>query len=47
MLAEMPDDEIPRALSSLSAEGVPIFEAMRERPALEDVFLELTHGETV
>jgi ABC-2 type transport system ATP-binding protein len=47
VLADMADDEIPRALSSLSAEGVPIFEAMRERPGLEDVFLELTHGETV
>jgi ABC-2 type transport system ATP-binding protein len=47
VLAEMPDDEIPRALSSLSAEGVPVFEAMRERPGLEDVFLDLTHGETV
>ena len=38
VLAEMPDDEIPRALSSLAAEGVPIFEAMRERPASKTCF---------
>ena len=45
--AELPDDEIPRALTDLSAEGVPIFEVVRIRPQLEDLFLEMTHGETV
>ena len=45
--AEMPDEEIPRALTTLSAEGIPIFEVVRDRPALEELFLELTHGETV
>ncbi len=45
--AEMPDDEIPRALTTLSAEGIPVFEVVRERPQLEEMFLELTHGETV
>jgi hypothetical protein len=43
----MPDDEIPRALTTLSAEGIPVFEVVRERPQLEEMFLELTHGETV
>jgi ABC-2 type transport system ATP-binding protein len=47
VVAELPDDEIPRALTTLSAEGIPVFEVTRERPALEDLFLELTHGETV
>ncbi|MGH9444119.1 MAG: AAA family ATPase, partial [Thermoanaerobaculia bacterium] len=45
--AEMPDEEIPRALTTLSAEGIPVFEVLRERPPLEELFLELTHGETV
>ncbi len=45
--ADMPDDEIPRAVSTLSAEGIPVFEVVRARPALEELFLELTHGETV
>lgn len=45
--ASLADDEIPRALTTLSAEGVPIFEVTRTAPALEDLFLELTHGETV
>ncbi len=45
--AELPDEEIPRALTSLSAEGVAVFEVTREAPALEELFLELTHGETV
>jgi ABC-2 type transport system ATP-binding protein len=45
--AEMADDEIPRALTTLSAEGIPVFEVVRQRPALEEMFLELTHGETV
>jgi ABC-2 type transport system ATP-binding protein len=47
VLVEMPEDEIPRALTTLSAEGIPVFEVVRRRPPLEDVFLELTHGETV
>ena len=47
VFADMPDDEIPRAITSLSAEGVPVFEVTREAPALEELFLELTHGETV
>ena len=45
--AEMPDDEIPRALTTLSAEGIPVFEVLRTRPPLEELFLDLTHGETV
>jgi ABC-2 type transport system ATP-binding protein len=45
--ADLPDDEIPRALTTLSAEGVPVFEVTRTTPALEELFLELTHGETV
>jgi ABC-2 type transport system ATP-binding protein len=47
VFAELPDDEIPRALTGLSAEGVPVFEVVRVRPQLEDLFLEMTHGETV
>ncbi|HET7451556.1 MAG TPA: ABC transporter ATP-binding protein [Thermoanaerobaculia bacterium] len=47
VVAELAEDEVPRALTTLSAEGVPVFEVTRERPALEDLFLELTHGETV
>ncbi len=47
VLADVAEDEVPRALTTLSAEGIPIFEVIRERPALEDLFLELTHGETV
>jgi hypothetical protein len=43
----MADDEIPRALTTLSAEGIPIFEVVRSRPPLEEMFLELTPGETV
>jgi hypothetical protein len=43
----MAEDEIPRALTTLSAEGIPVFEVVRTRPALEELFLELTHGETV
>ena len=45
--ADLPDDEIPRALTTLSAEGIPVFEVVRERPPLEELFLEITHGETV
>jgi ABC-2 type transport system ATP-binding protein len=47
VVADIPEDEIPRALTTLSAEGIPIFEVVRTRPALEELFLELTHGETV
>jgi ABC-2 type transport system ATP-binding protein len=47
VLADLPDEEIPRALTTLSAEGVPVFEVARAVPALEDLFLEITHGETV
>jgi ABC-2 type transport system ATP-binding protein len=47
VLADVAEDEVPRALTTLAAEGIPIFEVIRERPALEDLFLELTHGETV
>ncbi|HKB71002.1 MAG TPA: ABC transporter ATP-binding protein [Thermoanaerobaculia bacterium] len=47
VLADVAEDEVPRALTTLSAEGIPVFEVIRERAALEDLFLELTHGETV
>ena len=47
VVADIPEDEIPRALTTLSAEGIPVFEVVRTRPALEELFLELTHGETV
>ncbi|HET9794251.1 MAG TPA: ABC transporter ATP-binding protein [Thermoanaerobaculia bacterium] len=47
VLADVAEDEVPRALTTLAAEGIPVFEVTRERPALEDLFLELTHGETV
>ena len=47
VLADLPEDEVPRALTTLSAEGIPVFEVTRTRPALEELFLELTHGETV
>jgi len=47
VFADMAEDEIPRALTTLSAEGIPVFEVLRTRPALEELFLELTHGETV
>jgi len=47
VFAALVEDEIPRALTSLSAEGVPVFEVVRTRPDLETLFLELTGGETV
>ena len=47
IFADMAEEEIPRALTTLSAEGIPVFEVVRTRPALEELFLELTHGETV
>jgi ABC-2 type transport system ATP-binding protein len=47
VFADLPDEEIPRALTTLSADGVPVFEVTRIRPPLEELFLELTHGETV
>ena len=47
VLADIEEEEIPRALTTLSAEGIPVFEVVRTRPALEELFLELTHGETV
>jgi len=47
VVADIPEDEIPRALTTLSAEGIPVFEVVRTHPALEELFLELTHGETV
>jgi ABC-2 type transport system ATP-binding protein len=42
VFADMAEDEIPRALTTLSAEGIPVFEVVRTRPALEELFLELT-----
>jgi ABC-2 type transport system ATP-binding protein len=47
VVADIAEDEVPRALTTLSAEGIPVFEVVRTRPALEELFLELTHGETV
>jgi ABC-2 type transport system ATP-binding protein len=47
LLADLSDEEIPRALATLAAEGIPVYEVVRAVPALEDLFLELTHGETV
>jgi len=47
VLARVPREEIPEAVALLSSEGVRVFAVERPRSSLEEVFLEVTGGETV
>ena len=45
--ARIPKDRIPRALQALIEAGIEVFGVERPVPSLEEVFLEITAGETV
>jgi ABC-2 type transport system ATP-binding protein len=45
--ARIPPDRVPEALRTLLAEGVEVFTVERPASTLEEVFLEITGGETV
>jgi ABC-2 type transport system ATP-binding protein len=45
--ARIPKERIPEALRALAAAGVDVFLVERPVPSLEEVFLEITAGETV
>ncbi len=45
--ARIPPDRVPEALRALLAEGIEVFTLERPSSTLEEVFLEITGGETV
>jgi len=47
VLARVSREDVPEAVALLSSEGVRIFAVERPRSSLEEVFLEVTGGETV
>ena len=47
VIARIPPDRVPEALRALLAEGIEVFTVERASSTLEEVFLEITGGETV
>ena len=47
MTARIPPDRVPEALRALLSEGIEVFTLERPSSTLEEVFLEITGGETV
>jgi ABC-2 type transport system ATP-binding protein len=47
VIARIPPDRVPDALRALLAEGIEVFTVERPSSTLEEVFLEITGGETV
>jgi ABC-2 type transport system ATP-binding protein len=45
--ARMPRESVPRAVAALAAAGVEVFGVERQASSLEEIFLEVTGGETV
>jgi ABC-2 type transport system ATP-binding protein len=45
--ARVPPEQVPEALRALVAAGVDVFAVERPMPSLEEIFLEITGGETV
>jgi hypothetical protein len=45
--ARIPRERVPRAIARLASEGVEIFAVEPRASSLEEVFLEVTGGETV
>ena len=47
VLAEIPREDVPDAVTALAAEGVRVYSVERASSSLEEIFLEVTGGETV
>jgi ABC-2 type transport system ATP-binding protein len=47
VVARVPPEKVPEALRALVAAGVDVFSVERPVPSLEEIFLEITGGETV
>jgi ABC-2 type transport system ATP-binding protein len=47
VLARMEREQVPDAVAALAADGVRVFAVERPSSSLEEVFLEVTGGETV
>ncbi len=47
VIARIPPDRVPEALRALLSEGIEVFTVERAASTLEEVFLEITGGETV
>jgi len=45
--AEVPRERVPEALAALAAAGVRVFGVEKQSSTLEELFLEVTGGETV
>jgi ABC-2 type transport system ATP-binding protein len=45
--ARLPPERVPEALRQLLAAGVDVYSVERPVPSLEEIFLEITGGETV
>ena len=45
--ARIPPDRVPEALRALLSQGIEVFTVERPSSTLEEVFLEITGGETV
>jgi hypothetical protein len=45
--ARIPPDRVPEAMRALLADGIEVFTVERPASTLEEVFLEITGGETV
>ncbi|MFN2385123.1 MAG: ABC transporter ATP-binding protein [Thermoanaerobaculia bacterium] len=45
--ARMPREQVPRAVAALAAAGVEVYGVERQASSLEEIFLEVTGGETV
>jgi ABC-2 type transport system ATP-binding protein len=47
LAARMPPERVPEALRALVAAGVDVHAIERPEPSLEEIFLEITEGQTV